>query len=267
MVNLQDVRPEPAIRVVREGHVATVVLDRPDKKNAVTHGMWRHLAGLFDGFGGDDDLRAVIVRGAGTDFCAGADIAEFEAVRRDAATARDYEAANDAAFAAIRNCPVPVIAAIAGVCYGGGFGIAAAADIRIATPGASFSVPAARLGLAYPVAAMADIVNAVGVQTAKYLTFSAGRIDVSDALRTGFIHEIVNDDALEGRAGALAATIAANAPLSVRASKASIRAAVTGARTDIDRAERLGKATFESGDYAEGRAAFAERRKPSFNGR
>lgn len=267
MVNLQDVTPEPSIRVIRNGSVATVVLDRPDKKNAVTHAMWRRIAELFTRFGSGEDIRAVIIRGAGADFCAGADIAEFEAVRRDAATARDYEATNDAAFAAIRDCPVPVLAAIRGVCYGGGFGIAAATDIRIAAPQSSFSVPAARLGLAYPVAAMADIVNAVGAQTAKYLTFSAGRMDAPAALQSGFVHEIVDDDALDAHCDGLAATIAANAPLSVRASKASIRAAVTGERADVDRAEALGKATFESSDYAEGRAAFAERRKPNFTGR
>lgn len=246
--------------------VAKIVIDRPARKNAMTLAMWQEMAQLLRACGEDRDLRAVVLCGAGGDFCAGADIGEFETERGDAASARRYEAANSAAFAAIRDCPVPTIAAISGICFGGGFGIAAACDIRIAADNALFSVPAARLGLAYPVDAMADIVHALGAQAARYLTYSAARLDAPEARKTGFVLEVVAPAQLESRAGELAMAIAANAPLSVRASKAAIRAVLTGSPDDARKATALGDATFESDDYAEGRAAFRDRRPARFRG-
>ncbi len=266
MVKIQGNSDELAVKISIQDHVARVLIDRAAKKNAVTRDMWTQIASLFTDAAGNSEIRAIVISGAGADFCAGADIGEFDAARSDTSTAKDYEAANDDAFAAIRRCPVPVIAAIRGICFGGGFGIAAATDIRIGTRDSTYSVPAAKLGLAYPAIAMADIVNAVGPQMAKYLTFSASRIDAKQALTAGFLHEIVDGDDLEQRTGDLARTIAANAPLSVRASKASIRAALTNAKEDLASAEALGKQTFNSIDYAEGRAAFAEKRKPKFVG-
>lgn len=248
------------------GGVATVTIDRAARKNAMTLEMWTAAAAVFSTLGHDASVRVAVLTGAGADFCAGADIAEFDTTRANAAGAMAYEAANSAAFAAIRDCPVPTIAAIRGICFGGGFGMAAACDLRIGSSTALFSVPAARLGLAYPVDAMVDIVRALGPQMAKYLTFSAARLDAAAALDAGFLAEIVEPGGLDLRAGELAATIAANAPLSVRASKASIRAALTGEAGDAAQAGLLGERTFDSADYAEGRAAFRDRRPPRFTG-
>ena len=125
-----------------DGDVARIVIGNPARRNAIDFAGWRALATLIDEVG-RSGARVVVISGSGAHFCAGADISEFETVRRDATTARAYEAANSAAFAAIRNCAVPVIAAIRGVCYGGGFGLAAACDLRIATSDARFAVPAA----------------------------------------------------------------------------------------------------------------------------
>ena len=246
--------------------VATVTIDRPARKNAMTQDMWAAMAEIFGELGGDRSVRAIVLTGAGADFCAGADIAEFETVRGSAESAKAYEATNSATFSAIRNCPVPTIAAIRGICFGGGFGMAAACDLRVGSSTALFSVPAAKLGLAYPVDAMVDIVRALGPQMAKYLTFSAARLDAAAALDAGFLLEIVEPGGLDLRAGELAGVIAASAPLSVRASKASIRAVMTGTAEDAARAGLLGDATFESADYAEGRAAFREKRPPRFSG-
>lgn len=246
--------------------VATLTFDRPEKRNAITHAMWLELAARITAIGADRATRAIVLRGCGGDFSAGADIDEFATLRAGGSAARGYEAANSAAFAAIRDAPVPVIAAIRGICFGGGFGIAAACDLRLATPDAQFSVPAARLGLAYPHDAMADIVNAVGPQMAKFLAFSAARIDAAAAHAAGFLLEVVAADRLDARVAELAETIVRNAPLSVRASKAAIAAVLSGRGEDAERARLLGDATFESSDYAEGRAAFAERRRPVFSG-
>lgn len=249
-----------------EGPIATVILNRPEKKNAVTHGMWAAIVNVFSELNHDDRVRVAILRGSGDDFCAGADIAEFDRVRKSEFDANKYETVNCAAFAAIRTCRVPVVAAIRGTCFGGGFGLAAAADLRIATGSASFSIPAARLGLAYPTEAMADIVDALGAEEAKRLLFTAATMGADWALRHGFVIEIVNANELDDKVAGLARQIADNAPLSVQAAKLAIRARSGIFPADRLKADRLGKSTFVSADYAEGRTAFAERRKPHFKG-
>ncbi|WP_406871566.1 enoyl-CoA hydratase-related protein [Aminobacter sp. P9b] len=257
---------EPLLLSMSDG-VATVVINRPARKNAVTQAMWVDLAARANILSADPDVRVIVLRGMGDDFSAGADIGEFDKLRGDATSARAYEATNSAAFAALRNCTVPVIAAIRGICFGGGFGLAAACDLRIATADAQFAVPAARLGLAYPQDAMGDIVWAAGPQMARYLTYTAGRIDARAALSAGFLLKIVEAERFDARISEIARTIAENAPLSVRASKAAIRAALSHDAEEAALAQAAGDATFLSDDYAEGRAAFAARRTPMFKGR
>lgn len=257
-------REEPGLKLSLAGDIAHLVIDRPERKNALTARMWRALADAVREATASPRACVLVISGAGKDFSAGADISEFDELRKDAATARDYEAANSVAFAAIRDAAIPTIASIRGVCFGGGFGIAAACDIRIGSDNALFAVPAARLGLAYPQDAMQDIVHSCGPQMAKYLTFSAARIDARKAAEIGFLAEMVSEADLDSRTAAFAAEIAANAPLSISASKAAIRAALSGETPDIERARQLGAATFASEDYAEGRAAFREKRLPRF---
>ena len=179
---------------------------------------------------------------------------------------RAYEAANSAAFRAIRDSRVPVVAAIDGICFGGGFGLAAAADLRVATPDAQFSVPAARLGLAYPQDAMIDIVSNAGPQMTRYLTYSAARVSAEAALGCGFLLEIVQPARFDARVNEIAHQIAENAPLSIKASKLAIAATVSGDTETKAAAATAGDRTFGSEDYAEGRAAFREKRQPRFKG-
>jgi enoyl-CoA hydratase/carnithine racemase len=242
--------------------VSRIVLARPAKKNAVTLAMWRAIPRIVGELATQDRTRVLVLLGEGADFSAGADIGEFDEVRGDADSARAYERANSEAFAAIRNAPFPTLASISGICFGGGCGLAAACDLRIASSDALFAVPAGRLGLAYPADSVADLVHALGQAQARYMTYTGARIDAAAARESGFLLEMVEPDALAARTGEIAALIAASAPLSVRASKASIRAVLTGAATDLEAARRLGDATFDSADYAEGRAAFKERRAP-----
>ncbi len=262
MFEIQDGLVKPGFRVNRNGHVVSLEIARPEKKNALTEAMWLDLAEVLEALGKEADVRVIVLSGAGGNFCAGADIAEFDTARRGARAAI-YEDANSRAFRAVRDCPLPTIAAVDGICFGGGFGLAAACDLRIASPGALFSVPAARLGLAYPVDAMADIVQALGAQLSRYMTFSAGRLDAATALALGFLLEISDEPPAIDRGLEIARAIADNAPLSVRASKAAIRAVLTGDAGDIRKAGELGAATFASTDYEEGRLAFAEKRPPS----
>lgn len=250
------------LKLSESGGIVRLIINRPARKNAVTAAMWRDIASMVTAL--PVSTRVLVLAGAGDDFCAGADIGEFDAVRRDAETARAYEQANSDAFRALREAPFPTIAAISGICFGGGFGLAAACDIRVGSPGALFSVPAGKLGLAYPVDAMADIVHALGPQLARHMLFSAARIGADQALAAGFLLEIADDPL--ARAGEIAAAIAANAPLSNRASKVAIRAVLTGDTGLTAKAVELGAATFNSADYAEGRAAFRDKRKPVFKG-
>ncbi len=247
-------------------HIAVIEIDRAQKRNALTHSMWIQLAQLVARAQQRDDVRLIILRGKGDDFCAGADISEFDALRDNHKRAHEYENANTNAFAAIRNCPVPTIAAINGVCFGGGFGIAAACDLRFSTPAARFCIPAAKLGLAYPVEAMTDIVQAVGPQRAKQLLFTAEIFNAQSALEYGFLSATFDDEIFEAEIEKLSQTICANAPLSNIASKQAIFAALSNDAKDIAKAVALGQSTFESADYGEGRVAFKQKRKPNFRG-
>lgn len=248
-------------------HKGYLTINRPDRKNAINHRMWREIPLAIDWLCGHADLRCIVLQGGGDrDFSAGADIAEFDTVRNEPASARDYEQANAAAFRAVRLCPVPVIAVIRGVCFGGAFGLAAAADLRIASHDSRFSIPAGRLGLAYPVDAMRDIVEAVGPQTARLLLYTARQIGAKEALSSGFLLAASHNADLTVQAEQLATEICGNAPMSNRASKAAIGAVVSAAAADTLRAFDLADATFVSADYEEGRKAFSEKRKPVFTG-
>lgn len=250
------------------GHVGRLVLDNPRRKNAVTLAMWTDIPLAIRWLCNEAGARVILLCGGGDkDFSAGADISEFETVRRDAESATRYEATNSAAFAAVRQAPVPVLASINGICYGGGFGLAAAADLRLADSTARFCIPPARLGLAYPADAVHDIVSALGNQIARFALYTGEVLLPERLAMSGFLLECLSPPGLDDAARSLAETIAANAPLSVRASKLALRGACENDSLAMTDAATLGAATFESADYAEGRKAFAERRKPVFTGR
>lgn len=246
--------------------VATITIDRPAKKNAMTAAMWSRLIEIVQDVGSDEKSRVLVLRGEGSDFCAGADIAEFEMVRRDAETARVYEDLNAAAFRAVRELPIPTIAAIRGNCLGGGLGLAISCDLRLATADARFSIPAAKLGLAYPADSIRHVVWAVGPQLARFLIHTGQQIDAAQAKDSGLLLDVVEQD-LDERVATLAATIAGNAPLTHRASKRAINALLADDPIMLEEAAAMGAATFSSDDYAEGRRAFGERRPPVFRGR
>jgi enoyl-CoA hydratase/carnithine racemase len=247
-----------------DGTIGNLLISNPKKHNALPQDGWLSVKPTID------DLlargaRVIIVSGANGDFCAGADISEFDIVRRNAETAQVYEASNVEAFAALRECAVPTVAKITGYCLGGGFGLAAACDLRLATKGARFAVPAAKLGLGYPVDAMADIVEAVGSQNAKRLLFAAERFSAADMQAMGFLLDVLSDDdGLDDKVAALAGKIANLAPLTHQATKATVHALRSG---DFVAAKAASDATFASADYAEGRAAFRDKRSPHFTGK
>ena len=244
------------LRLERDGLVATLVIDRPERRNALARRHWNALPPLVAKAEG---ARVLVVRGAGDTFCAGADISEFATERAAGERARDYERANVGAFEALARAPVPTIALIRGHALGGGFGLAAACDLRFAVPDATFGVPAARLGLAYPPEAMARLVEAVGAMRARHMLLSGAMFAAEAVDRWGFLTAIVDADGIDAHVAGLARDVAENAPLTIAAARAAIRG--------DGNATALADRTFGSADYAEGVAAFAAKRPPRFEGR
>ena len=264
----------PALRYeVRDG-IATLTIDNPARMNALTAAMWGAIPDLITRAGADPAVRVVVVRGAGTRaFSAGADISEFETARAGQAV-HAYDELNHAAFAALSGCVKPVIAMIHGFCLGGGLGIALACDLRVASTNAQFAIPAAKLGIGYNPRWIGPILRAVSPTTAKLIMFTGRRFNSEAALEMGLLTEVVRvtggepGDPLAEAVTALATEIAANAPLSVAASKAAINElSQSGRVADVAALDPLIKACFDSADYAEGRRAFMEKRKPLFTGR
>lgn len=253
------------IAVWIEGGVATVTLDRPDKRNAVSLAMWRRLAEVYGEL--RETARAALLTGAGEHFCAGADIAEFAEVRADLAGGQAYGEAVNAATIAIRDWPGPTIAAISGFAMGGGCGLALACDLRVADRTTRMGIPAAKLGIVYGILDCGLLHRQVGLANAKRVLYSGRPFPFDECVRMGLIDVPVETDAL-GAARALAAEFAANAPLSLQGSKTILEATAAGtADTVRDEVAALSRRSVESADYREGRRAFAEKRRPVFTGR
>jgi enoyl-CoA hydratase/carnithine racemase len=249
--------------------VARLLIDNAARRNAFDFSMWRALPPLLGELDAREEVRLVLLTGApGLPFCSGADISEFSTLRATAEGARAYERANVDAFDALSRLRKPSVAVIEGFCMGGGMGLAAACDLRIGAEDALFSIPAGRLGVGYPPAAMHYVVSAVGAQTAMELFFTARRVDAIEAHARGFLARLLPKEGFHASVNEIAAQIAANAPLTLRAAKAAIRAAAAlpHAPTPAD-CEALAAGCFDSADYAEGRTAFLEKRTPHFSGR
>ncbi len=256
------------LRYTKDGALAWIIADNPARMNALTAAMWQALPGHIATAVNDPDVRVIVLRGAGDKaFSAGADISEFESARTgDAATS--YDALNDAAFTALTSCPKPTLAMIHGFCLGGGLGLALACDMRIGDDASQYAIPAAKLGIGYNARWVRPILAAVPPSRAKELLFTGRRFRSAEAEAMGLVTRLVPAADLEAATRALAAEIAGNAPLSVAAAKRVIDEIVRHPEApnmaDLD---AVVAACFQSDDYAEGRRAFLEKRKPVFKGK
>ncbi|BBK45342.1 enoyl-CoA hydratase [Allostella vacuolata] len=259
---------EKIIAEARDG-VGWLTFNQPERRNAISVEMWDGIAAAGRAFAADPEVRVVVMRGAGDKaFTAGADISEFEKVRADAAAEAAYHARSVAAGQALKALEVPLIAMIRGFCVGGGMGMALRADLRIASSDSRFGIPAARLGVSYSQESLDRLTQLTGPSVAKHIMFLGRQYTADQALAMGLVNEVVAPEALEETVTAIAAEIAANAPLSIRASKAMIEAtAIDPSRRDHAREAELERACFDSEDYKEGRRAFMEKRRPVFRGR
>jgi enoyl-CoA hydratase/carnithine racemase len=257
---------EPLV-VTRDGHVAVLTIDRPDKRNAMTAAMWAALPGVLETLAGDPDTRVLVVTGAGPSFCAGADIAGLLGGADPDDPMADVRRDNLAAQAALRNFPKPTVAMIRGHCIGGGVEIATSCDLRFTDPTGVFGVTPAKVGIVYTPASTRTLIDLVGPATTKYLLLSGELIDADTALRTGLVDRLVPADQLEAEVHRFAGVLASRSALTQRSTK-EVVAALTGTRDD-GAAEALAagryRETIASGELAEGVAAFAERRPPRFD--
>jgi enoyl-CoA hydratase/carnithine racemase len=249
------------LRLEIEGRLATLVIDRRAKRNAMSYQMWRSLPEQVSRVRASD-ARVLIVRGE-EDFSAGADISEFGTLRAGAEGARRYSQAVHAAERALAGLEIPTIAAVTGVCVGGGCELALACDIRIASDGSRFGITPASLGIVYHFSSTGRLVEAVGPAWAKQILCSAEIFDAATALRIGLVNEVHPAQRVRERAVALAERIATRAPVSVLGAKRIVDRIMEGGGEDPE-IDALYDVAHESADYVEGVAAFMAGRPPRF---
>lgn len=252
------------ILVTRSGTTAQVALNRPDKRNALSLGMWRALAEAFAALEADAALRCVVLRGAGGHFAAGADLAEFATQRATFAQAEAYGQAMLAALAAIRDCRHPTIAAIEGLCVGGGLELALMCDLRLAAGGSRFGIPIQKVGVAMPYPELSILTQMLGAATMLELLLEAQLHDAAWAERRGLVSRAVQD--LEAELTAAIGRITAGSPLSHRHHKRLVHHALEANLTADAEIVRMSYGAVESADYREGIHAFLERRAANFTG-
>jgi enoyl-CoA hydratase len=254
----------------KEGRVGYVIFNNPERHNAVSLDMWQAAGAMLEDFANDPNITVVVVTGAGGKaFVSGADISKFDKERSSEEAVAHYNAVVERSYAAFHEFPKPTIAMIRGYCIGGGMGLATCCDVRIATEGSKFAVPAAKLGLGYAYPGLKRLVDIVGPSFAMEIFYTARQFTAVEAKDMGLLNRIVPDaeGELERYVKDYADMIAGNAPLTIRAAKVTVAEIVKeDSKRDLARSAALVDACFKSKDYIEGRKAFMEKRKPVFTG-
>jgi enoyl-CoA hydratase len=252
----------------KDGHVGYVIFNNPERRNAVSLEMWEATARILDEFDRDEDVRVVVLTGAGDKaFVSGADISRFEDERANEEAIVRYNQTVERANTAVYDFPKPTIAMIRGYCVGGGVGLALSCDLRICSDDSRFAVPAAKLGLGYPFHGLKKLVDVVGISFAKEIFYTARQFDAEEARVMGLVNRVVPAAELDAYVKNYAQMISENAPLTIATTKFTIGEVVKDeGKRDLAKSAAMVKQCFESKDYTEGRRAFMEKRKPVFTG-
>ena len=256
-----------SVLVERADDIATVILNAPEKLNALSRGTWERLADVMAGLSAEDDLRCIVVRGAGDRaFAAGADISEFETERSDPESCKAYSRMVARTMNTVAECRHPTIALIKGACVGGGLEIACCCDLRICGDSSRFGIPVNRLGLVMAHAELTMLLALVGrAQTLEILL--EGRVfGAAEAREKGLVNRVVPDADVEDEVYATARRIAAGAPLVARWHKRFARR-LLDPRPLTEKEVDEGVACFETEDYRIGIRAFLDKKTPLFKGR
>ncbi|NOJ58768.1 enoyl-CoA hydratase-related protein [Arthrobacter sp. 260] len=257
-----------SIECTVDAGVAVVVISNEAARNALTIKMWRQLELLFTELGQDATLRAVVLRGAGTDaFAAGADISEFPSQRMDASTASGYNSQLSRTLQAVADLEVPTIAMIHGFAVGGGCEVSNACDLRIGSDRVKIGIPIGKLGVILGLTESRMLVRHIGVNGLKRVLFSGELFDSPSSLQLGLLDEVVPAAELSARVASLVETIVASSATTMRAAKVVTDIAATVNDSDAEKLQALTVATYDGADLKEGVAAFLEKRRPDFSQR
>ena len=253
----------------KEGRIGTMTFNNPERHNAVSLEMWEAAAKILDDFAADDEVRVVVLTGAGgKSFVSGADISKFEDERAGREAVERYNATTEKVYSTLAAFQKPTIAMIQGYCIGGGLNLAICCDLRFCSEGSRFGLPAAKLGLGYGYAGLKRFIDTIGPSHTKDIFFSARQFDAAEALAMGAVNRVLPDPELASFVREYAQGVAANAPLTVEAIKQiSVEVLKPESERDLGRAADLVARCFASQDYVEGRRAFLEKRKPVFTGK
>jgi enoyl-CoA hydratase/carnithine racemase len=248
---------EKMLSRVKDG-VGYITFNNPEKHNAVSIEMWDALEQILDGFRSSQDIRAIVLNGAGGKaFVSGADISKFDKERSSKEAVLSYNKRTQKVYENLETFPKPTIAMIDGYCIGGGLNLAVCCDIRICSEKSKFAMPAAKLSLGYPFSSIKRLFDVMGPGMAKHFMFTAEKISASEALACGLVQKLVSEDSIDSYVKDYALNIANNAPLTIKAMKQiGIEISKNSDERDLLLCEKLASACFDSEDYKEGRKAF-----------
>ncbi|HEX7004732.1 MAG TPA: enoyl-CoA hydratase-related protein [Trueperaceae bacterium] len=249
----------------KDGAIAWIVINRPEKRNPISYAMWRHLPELVAQVEGDDDVKVLILKGAGEKaFSAGADISEFDEYRANSAGARVYNEATHEGERALAGMRKPSIAMVRGFCIGGGCELALACDFRFSDTSGRFGITPARLGIVYSLTATKQLVDLVGPSVAKYILFSGEHLSAERAYQVGLVDELLQPEELERRTIEFAELLVSRSQYTIRSMKEIIGLITGGQVEDDERTLKMRNDSFDGEDYREGVRAFLEKRPPQF---